>query len=138
MALAQRRVVFKDTDLTFNSCYNYVRASWLCAVGGGTGCRGVPIKVNRRRSPKEGQLGGIDLNLTSQLVDAQTNLRALTARDSMAQTQQVAFLNRFPVLLAEYNRLPLVQINRDKLQQLVKAQQELSLEIARGDLTGKL
>jgi len=33
-------------------------------------------------------LGG-DLNLTSQLVDAQTNLRALTARDSsMAQTQQ--------------------------------------------------
>jgi len=25
-----------------------------------------------------------------------------------------------------------VQINRDKLQQLVKAQQELSLEIARG------
>jgi len=39
-------------------------------------------------------------------------------------------LNRFPVLLAEYNRLPLVQINRDKLQQLVKAQ--LSLEIARG------
>jgi len=54
---------------------------------------------------KEGQLGGIDLNLTSQLVDAQTNLRALTARDSsMAQTQQElrSQINRFPVL-AEYN-----------------------------------
>jgi len=83
---------------------------------------------------KEGQLGGIDLNLTSQLVDAQTNLRALTARDSsMAQTQQGCVPNSTDSQLAEYNRLlPLVQINRDKLQQLVKAQQELSLEIARG------
>jgi len=58
-------------------------------------------------------------------VEAQTNLRALSARDSsMAQTQQQlrSQINRFPVLLAEYNRLlPLVQINRDKLQQLLKA-----------------
>jgi len=47
------------------------------------------------------------------------------------QQQLRSQINRFP--LAEYNRLlPLVQINRDKLQQLLKAQQELSLEIARG------
>jgi len=45
----------------------------------------------------------------------------------MAQTQQLrSQINRFPVLLAEYNRLlPLVQINRDKLQQLLKAGIEL-------------
>jgi len=52
-------------------------------------CREFSSRKVKEVSPKEGQLGGIDLNLTSQLVDAQTNLRALTARDSsMAQTQQ--------------------------------------------------
>lgn len=145
MALAQRRVVFKDTDPNIQQLLQ-LRQSQLALLQSEVGrvVGGVPTQGNSKGEGllKEGQLGGIDLNLTSQLVDAQTNLRALTARDtSMAQTQQElrSQLNRFPVLLAEYNRLlPLVQINRDKLQQLVKAQQELSLEIARGDLTGKL
>jgi len=68
-------------------------------------------------------------------VDAQTNLRALTARDSsMAQTQQGCVPNSTDSQSCWLSTivLPLVQINRDKLQQLVKAQQELSLEIARG------
>lgn len=139
MALAQRRVVFKDTDPNIQQLLQ-LRQSQLALLQSEVGrvVGGVPTQGNSKGEGllKEGQLGGIDLNLTSQLVDAQTNLRALTARDtSMAQTQQElrSQLNRFPVLLAEYNRLlPLVQINRDKLQQLVKAQQELSLEIARG------
>lgn len=139
MALAQRRVVFKDTDPNIQQLLQ-LRQSQLALLQSEVGrvVGGVPTQANSKGEGllKEGQLGGIDLNLTSQLVDAQTNLRALTARDSsMAQTQQElrSQLNRFPVLLAEYNRLlPLVQINRDKLQQLVKAQQELSLEIARG------
>ena len=83
-----------------------------------------------------GQLSQIDLNLSSQLVEAQTNLLALKARDqSLAQQepQLRSQLNRFPSLLAEYNRLqPDVQLKRDTLQQLEKARQELSLEIARG------
>jgi uncharacterized protein involved in exopolysaccharide biosynthesis len=66
----------------------------------------------------EGQLGGIDLNLTSQLVEVQTNLRALIARaQSLAGTEKqlTAELNRFPNLLSEYNQLqPEVQVNRDK------------------------
>ena len=139
MALAQRRVVFKDTDPNIQQLLE-LRQSQLALLQSEVG-RVVGTVPNQASSKgegllQEGQLGGIDLNLTSQLVDAQTNLRALTARDSsMGQTQQElrSQLNKFPVLLAEYNRLlPLVQINRDKLQQLVRAQQELSLEIARG------
>ncbi len=84
----------------------------------------------------QGQRGGIDVNITAQLAEVQTTLSALQAQDvSLAKTEQGlrTQLNRFPQLLAEYNRLlPIVQINREKLQQLLRAQQELSLEIARG------
>jgi len=84
----------------------------------------------------QGQRGGIDVNITAQLAEVQTILSALQAQDSsLAKTEQGlrTQLNRFPQLLAEYNRLlPVVQINREKLQQLLRAQQELSLEIARG------
>jgi capsular exopolysaccharide synthesis family protein len=139
MALAQRRVVFTDADPNVQKLLA-LRQSQLALLQSEVGrvVGGVPAQLNSKGEGllQEGQLSGIDLNLTSQLVEAQTNLRALSARDSsMAQTQQQlrSQLNRFPVLLAEYNRLlPLVQINRDKLQQLLKAQQELSLEIARG------
>lgn len=139
MLLAQRRVVFRDADpnvqqlLTLRqSQLNLLQLEVKRVLGQ------VPAQFNGKGEGLlvEGQLSGIDLNLTSQLVEVQTNLSALRARDgSMAQTQKElrAQLNRFPVLLAEYNRLqPLVLINRDKLQQLMRAQQELSLEIARG------
>lgn len=84
----------------------------------------------------QGQRGGLDLNITAQLAEVQTTLSALQAQDvSLAKTEQGlrTQLNRFPKLLEQYNRLlPIVQINREKLQQLLRAQQELSLEIARG------
>jgi capsular exopolysaccharide synthesis family protein len=139
IALAQRRVVFTDADPNVqkllelrNSQVALLQSEVRRVLGE------VPAQINSRGEGilTEGQLGEIDLNLTNQLVQVQTNLSALRARDiSLAQTekQMRAQLNRFPVLLAEYNRLlPLVEINRDKLQQLLKAQQELSLEIARG------
>ncbi|MBA2747481.1 MAG: polysaccharide biosynthesis tyrosine autokinase [Tatlockia sp.] len=84
----------------------------------------------------QGQRTGIDINLTGQLAEVQTLLSALQAQDvSLAKSEQNLRnqFNRFPAQIAEYNRLiPLVQINREKLQQLLRAQQELSLEIARG------
>jgi polysaccharide biosynthesis transport protein len=84
----------------------------------------------------QGQRTGLDINLTNQLAEVQTLLSALQAQDvSLAKTEQNLRnqFNRFPAQIAEYNRLiPLVQINRTKLQQLLTAQQELSLEIARG------
>ena len=139
LALTQRRAVFTDADPIVQQLLEQ-RQSQLALLQSEVGrvLGGVPAQLNGKGEGllTEGQLGGIDLNLTTQLIEVQTNLRALKARDtSMAQTEKQlrAELNRFPVLLAEYNRLqPLVQINRDKLQQLLKAQQELSLEIARG------
>ena len=83
-----------------------------------------------------GQLGENDLKFASALVESQVNLVAAQARDrSLTNNEQQlrGELKRFPSLLAEYNRLqPNVQVNRDTLQQLLKARQDLGLEIARG------
>jgi polysaccharide biosynthesis transport protein len=85
---------------------------------------------------KEGQLGSMDQDLTNKLVDAKVNLLALQARSqSLGKTKQQLSdeFKKLPALLAEYNNLqPEVNINRNTLDQLLKAKQELSLEIARG------
>ncbi len=85
---------------------------------------------------KQGQFGAGDVGLTDKLVEAQTTLSALQARAGSLQKtkQQVGNeLKRLPSLLAEYDRLqPEVNVNRSKLEQLLKAKQELSLEISRG------
>lgn len=84
----------------------------------------------------QGQLGETDIRLVNEMVEAQVNLVSLNARSqSLAQSEQslTTELRRFPGLLAEYNRLqPQVQLRRDTLQQLLKARQEIALEIARG------
>ncbi|MGV0024293.1 GumC family protein [Phormidesmis priestleyi] len=89
-----------------------------------------------------GQLGENDLKFASALVEAQVNLVAAQARDRSLtgnEAQLRAELKRFPSLLAEYNRLqPNVVVNRDTLQQLLKARQELGLEIARGGFDWQL
>lgn len=83
-----------------------------------------------------GQLGQLDLDLASRLVQAQVDWNAFLARDrSLATTERQiqSNLKNFPSLLSEYNRLqPAVEVNRETLQQLLKARQELGLEIARG------
>lgn len=84
----------------------------------------------------QGQLGATDLTLANQLIDAQVNLLSLQARaQSLAAAEQSISqsLQRFPALLAQYGRLqPRVEIGRTTLQQLLRARQELALEIARG------
>lgn len=84
----------------------------------------------------EGQLGELDLNLAKQIVEVQTNLFSLKASSqglAQAEQQLSAELQRFPGLLAEYNRLlPEVEVNQVTLQQLLTARQELGLELARG------
>jgi len=83
----------------------------------------------------QGQFGGIDQNFTAQLAEVQTNLRVLLARDrSLEQREQKLRedLNRFPSLLSEYDQIaPKVQINHDQLEQMLKARQDLKLEIVR-------
>ncbi len=95
-----------------------------------------PLKRAGERLLTAGQLGSTDLQLASQLAEIQKNLSGLKARSqSLAKTEQQlrAELNRFPSLMAEFNRLqPEVQTERDTLQKLLQARQDLSLEIARG------
>jgi polysaccharide biosynthesis transport protein len=85
---------------------------------------------------KAGQLGAVELTLASQFIEAQANLKvALARQQSLAQIERQyrQQIQRFPTLLSEYNRLqPAVQVDRETLQQLLKARQDLGLEIARG------
>lgn len=137
VVLAQRQTVFTDADPTVQKLREQRQnlIQMLKAEGERVVGQQAQIQGNGDNLLKQGQYSQIDLGLTNQLVEVQTGIRALQARDgSLAQTQQKlrSDLNRFPVLLAEYNRLlPLVQINREKLQQLLRAQQELSLTLAR-------
>ncbi|OUL24512.1 polysaccharide biosynthesis tyrosine autokinase [Nostoc sp. 106C] len=85
---------------------------------------------------EQGQLGQIDLNLAGQLVETQTNIVALAARDqTLAQKENdLRFeLKRFPPLLAYYNRiLPQLQFSRERLEQLLRAEQQLRQELSKG------
>ncbi|XWK86842.1 MAG: polysaccharide biosynthesis tyrosine autokinase [Phormidium sp.] len=91
---------------------------------------------------QKGQLGKLDVDLSSRLLQEQSNVlgwqarvQTLTQKAQQLQTQ----LQRFPGMLSEYNRLePTVKLNRETLAQLLKARQELSLEIARGGFDWQL
>ncbi|CAN1210552.1 Capsular biosynthesis protein [Tumidithrix helvetica PCC 7403] len=82
------------------------------------------------------QLNGIDLTEATQLVEAQSGLTIIAARQQALaeQEQQLkAEIKRLPRLLTEYDALkPKLLIEQDTLQTLLKARQQLSLEIARG------
>jgi polysaccharide biosynthesis transport protein len=85
---------------------------------------------------QEGQLGQIDLNLAGQLVETQTSIVSLSARDqTLAQKENElrGELKKFPPLLAYYNRiLPQLQFSRERLEQLLRAEQQLRQELAKG------
>jgi polysaccharide biosynthesis transport protein len=85
---------------------------------------------------KTGQLGSVDLTLASQFIDAQVNLDiVLDRQQSLTRIEQKyrQEIKQFPALLAEYNRLqPAVQVSQQTLEQLLKARQDLGLEIAKG------
>ncbi len=92
--------------------------------------------VNTGELLSQGQLSQTDLNLASTLVETQTNLFALAARDqSLAQKEEQLRqqLTKFPSLLAQYNRLqPQVDRSRKRLQDLLTAEQELEQELDKG------
>lgn len=85
---------------------------------------------------RSGQLGQLDLNLINQFVSTQIELQGAIARyqNLLAEEQNVrSELQRFPELLAVYNRLlPDIELNRATMKQLLQAQQDIGLEIARG------
>lgn len=139
LSLAQERLRFGDAHPQVQALLTQRQdqLALLKRMGGVLGRDPAQLGGKGEGLLKEGQLGETELDLASQLVEAQTDTRSLRARDqSLAQAEQQlrAELGRFPALLAEHNRLqPQVEIKRETLQQLLRARQELSLEIARGD-----
>ncbi len=91
---------------------------------------------NSNQLLRSGQLGALDMGLISQLVSTQIDLQGETARyqNLAIEEQRVRQeLQRFPQLLAIYNRLlPDIALNRGTMQQLLQAQQDIGIEIARG------
>jgi polysaccharide biosynthesis transport protein len=89
-----------------------------------------------------GQLGELDLGLINQLVAAQVELQSASARYQSLQSEESALrseLQRFPQLLAAYNRLePEIELNRSSLKQLLQSEQNLTQEIARGGYDWKV
>ncbi|NJP10525.1 MAG: polysaccharide biosynthesis tyrosine autokinase [Leptolyngbyaceae cyanobacterium RU_5_1] len=96
---------------------------------------------SERELLSSGQLGGLDLGLVDQLVKTQVNLQTAEARDRTLTTieQQLRVeLKRLPQLLTRYGRLqPDVELNRETFRQLLKAKQDIGLEIARGGFDWK-
>ena len=139
LLLAARRGTYTDADPGVQKLVELrqTQQSLLQAEQGRVvGADAAQLNAANSNFLSQGQRTGIDINLTGQLAEVQTVLSALQAQDvSLAKSEQNLRnqFNRFPAQIAEYNRLvPLVQINREKLQRLLRAQQELSLEIARG------
>jgi capsular exopolysaccharide synthesis family protein len=139
LALATLRLKFTDVSPNVQQLLQQ-RQSQLALleqeVGRALGGQSAQVQVAGESLLQQGQLGEIDRQLASQMVEAQTMRLALQARDqSLAEREQQlrAELKRFPSLLAEYNRLqPEVELRRKTLQELLQAQQQLSLEISRG------
>jgi polysaccharide biosynthesis transport protein len=102
-------------------------------VGGGVANE---VTVSGEALRQEGQLGKTEQDLAGKLVETQSELQALQARDrtlAATEAQLRAELDRFPGLIAEYNRLqPEVDIQQNTIKQLLETQQALSLELARG------
>jgi capsular exopolysaccharide synthesis family protein len=139
LSLVQQRVRFKDKSAFVQQVLDQRQRelSLLSSeVGRILGSDAAQLGSNGRSLLTQGQLGQTDIKLVNDLVEAQVNLVSLSARaQSLAGAEQSLKeeLRRFPGLLAEYNRLePQVKLQRDTLQQLLKAKQDIALEIARG------
>jgi uncharacterized protein involved in exopolysaccharide biosynthesis/Mrp family chromosome partitioning ATPase len=139
LALAQQRVIFTDASPQVQDLLEK-RQSQLALLHKEMKqvLGGVATQPNTTGEAilKEGRLGETELALVGQLVEAEAELLDLSARDrSLLTTEQKlrTQMSRFPNLIAQYDRLqPEVEIQRETIKQLLAAQQELTLELARG------
>jgi polysaccharide biosynthesis transport protein len=139
LALAQERLRFTDGTPSVQKLNEQLQSQKELLqkeVSRTLGGRSTAAFGSRETLLEQGQLGEIDLNLTGQLVDNQTNIVALTARDqTLAQKENElrSQLKRFPSLLAYYNRiLPQLQFSRERMEQLLRAEQQLRQELSKG------
>ncbi|MEH2149717.1 GumC family protein [Nostoc sp.] len=82
----------------------------------------------------KGQMVGVDPTLVDEFILVQTTVLGLTANEkNLAESEQQlrSEINKYPSLIAEYNRLlPKVETSRKNLEQLLQVQQSLGLKIA--------
>lgn len=134
LELAQQRLRFTDANPLVQKLLSQRRE--LQTLAQQEARRTLPNPAGQIKGVEAGQLGQADVSRASQLLETQTLLSGLMARDrSLAQKEAMlrARMQRFPKILADYDRLqPELQLRRETLQQLEKARQEISLEIARG------
>ena len=139
LALTQERQRFTDNSPTVQQLLEQ-RQSQLILLREETGrSLGDKTKLfNDRTQPllTKGQLAQIDLKLVEELIQLQTNALGLRANQQslMESERQLRLqLNKYPALIAEYNRLlPELESNRKTLTQLMEARQSLALKIAQG------
>ncbi len=139
LALAQERLRFTDATPSVQKLKEQLQSQKELLqqeVGRALGGKSGSAFISGDSLLERGQLGEIDLNLASQLVETQTNLVALSARDQTLANKENELrfeIKRFPPLLAYYNRmLPQLQFSRERLEQLLRAEQQLRQELAKG------
>jgi polysaccharide biosynthesis transport protein len=136
LALVQQRLRFKDeTPYVRQILDQRQQQMGLLQVESQRVLGGTAV-VGEGELLQAGQLTPQDIASMTQLAEAGVALQAAEARYyglTQGATQLRANMKRFPQVLAEYGRLePEVELNRDTLRQLLKARQELGMEIARG------
>lgn len=139
LALAQERLRFTDDTPSVQKLTEQLQSQKQLLqkeVSRALGERSNSAFSSRDNLLEQGQLGQIDLTLTGQLVETQTTIVSLSARDqtlAAKERQLQADLKRFPSLLAYYNRiLPQLQFSRERLEQLLRSEQKLRQELSKG------
>jgi len=139
LALEQRRALYADADPGVQDLVSQREGQLSLLkeeVRRVLGTIPTQISLEEAELLTEGQLGGIDLNLVNELVQAEVELQSLEARQAgleQAQQELELKLNTFPSLIAEYDRIqPEVGIQQQSLEQLLQLRQELSNELAQG------
>lgn len=137
LALAQERLRFTDESPSVSKLIEQLQSQKELLQQEQKRTLGSEAGVAQQEALLEqGQRSQIDLTLSSQLVEAQTNILASQAKYQVLVQKEREVrqeLKRFPALLAEFSRLqPQVELTRDRLQQLLKAEAELRQQLARG------
>ncbi|MBW4603823.1 MAG: polysaccharide biosynthesis tyrosine autokinase [Calothrix sp. FI2-JRJ7] len=145
LALAKERLVYTDEAPNVRKLIEQRQQQQQLLqqeVGSTLGGNASAVNLDPQNLRSQGNDSQIDLNLASKLVESQTDILGLQARyQSLGEKEQQLRndLKRFPALLAEYNRLqPLVQLNRERYNQLLKAEQQVRQELDKGQFDWKV
>lgn len=140
LALAQRRAIFSDADPSVQALLDERQNKMSLLQQEAQRIVGQETQNTASAGGEDllslGQLSDTELSLVGDLVGVQATIYGLQARlQSLQQTERSlrAELNRFPDLIATYDRLkPKLDIDRSVLEQLLKQRQEVSAELVQG------